>query len=181
MDKKKEIKLNNILYLIVFLAVVIMLIGTSCAYYAKKGKKYNNEVRYIDLLLEFDNESQINGKNIKPGWEESLEFSLENFSKDTIGKYKIVLEIITPLSNMVDENFVYSIEGVSDSKDTSNKTINIADTPIPVVTKYLPNGEITPKNKHNYKVTFRLKKEANIKNYNGNLFAVRIRIVNDDD
>ena len=180
----KDKKINAIIYLVVLLAVIAMLIGTSYAYHVKKERQKDNTnvtVKNLDMLLMFNNGDQVNGKNLKPGWEESLEFSLENFSNDTIGKYKIVLEIITPLSNISDENFVYSIEGESESKDTSNKVITITDTPVPVVTKDLTNGVITPQNKHNYKVTFKLNKEANSKKYVNSLFAVRVRISNDNN
>lgn len=184
MEEKKPKKLNMTLYLVVFLAVIAMLIGTYYAYHVKTIKekdKTNVTVKSLDMLLMFNNGNQVNGKNIKPGWEESIEFSVENFSDDTIGKYKIVIEIITPLSNISDENFVYTIEGTSESKDTTNKTINLEDTPIPVVTKDLNSAVITPKNIHSYKITFKLKDKADAKKYANSLFAAKIKIANDNN
>ena len=182
-DSKKK-KTGTLLYLIVLLSVFAMFIGTSYAYHIKKLKEKDNTnvtVKNLDMLLMFNKGNQVNGKNIKPGWEESLEFSLENFSEDTIGKYKIVLEIITPLSNISDENFVYTLEGVSESKDTSNKVINVNETPIPVATKDLTNAVITPQNTHSYKITFKLKKDADAKKYVNSLFSVMIKIANDNN
>ena len=184
MKERNPRKLSVTLYLVVFLAVIAMLIGTYYAYHVKtirEKDKTNVTVKNLDMLLMFNNGNQVNGKNLKPGWEESVEFSLENFSEDTMGKYKIVIEIITPLSNISDENFVYTITGESESKDTSNKVININETPVPVVTKDLTNAVITPKNTHSYKVTFRLKDSAKGKNYSNSLFAARIRIANDNN
>ena len=181
-DKKK--KLNITLYLVVFLAVIAMFVGTYYAYHIKTIKekdKTSVTVKNLDMLLMFNNGNQVNGKNIKPGWEESIEFSLENFSEDTIGKYKIVIEIITPLSNISDEDFVYTVEGSSESKDDTNRVISLTETPIPVVTKDLTNGIITPKNIHSYKITFKLKKNANAKKYANSLFSAKIRIANDNN
>ena len=112
-------KFNTILYIIVLVVVFIMFVATSYLYYNKviKSKEKENTnviVKYLNMMVTFDNNSQINGYNIKPGWEESLDFSITNYSKDTIGKYKIIIEVITPFSNMIDENFIYSVEGESE-------------------------------------------------------------------
>ena len=89
--------------------------------------------------------------------------------------------MITPLSNISDENFVYTVEGESESKDTSNKLINITETPVPVVTKDLSNAYITPNNTHSYKITFKLKSDADAKKYTNNLFSVKVKIANDNN
>lgn len=167
-------KLNTILYILVFVFVFVMFIATSYAYYKKVIKKdENKEVANFSMLVNFDKTSQINASNLKNGFEEVREFTIENYSEDTIGKYNISLEIITPLSNMIDDDFVYTLESVSDSKDTSNKTISIDETPVPVLTKDLGTGTITPKNTHTYKLTIKLN---NNKYVNDSLFNSNIKI-----
>ena len=181
MENKKSKNFNNILYVFVLIAIIAMFTSFYFLYEKKVVEPSNKEtiINKFEMLLMFNKDNQINGHNIKQNWVDSREFSIENFSSDTIGKYKIILEIITPLSNMIDENFVYTVEGLSESNDTSNKVINVSETPIPVVTKDLGTASITPKNTHNYKIVFKLKKGA--KKYpSENLFSVRIKVINDD-
>lgn len=181
MENKNQKKFGIILGIFILLAVIVMFVSFYFLYQKKVVEPSHKEtvINKFEMLLMFNQDSQVNGHNIKPGWEETREFSIENFSNDTIGKYNIIIEVITPLSNMIDENFIYKLEGVSQSVDTSNKTINASETPIPVVTKNLGTAYITPKNIHNYKMTFKLKKGA--KKYpSGNIFSVRIKVVNAD-
>ena len=168
-------KINTILYILVFIFVFIMFITTSYAYYNKVIKKDNvvPEVNNLNMLVMFDSTNVINANNLKKGYEVVKEFTIENFSEDTIGKYNVDFDIITPLSNMVDEDFIYTLESTSESKDTSNKTINVSSTPIPVLSKTLGNGVITPKNIHSYKLTIRLNNNKYVKD---SLFNAKIKI-----
>ena len=183
MAKNYSKKLNVYVYLIVLICVFIMFVGMFLTYYVKSSKNDKKNVIRNDILmsLTYDGKDQININNIKPGWEDKLVFSLSNYSKDSISKYKMVLEIITPLSNMVDEDFIYDIEGVSDSKDNNNNLINISNTPVPVITKELNGGVITPGTTHNYTISFKLNKSANKNKYtNNSLFSCKIKILNDN-
>ena len=137
MKKNNSRKLDLYVYLVVLICVFIMFMGTFLSYYVKTNKEKNKNIIHNSVLmaLTFNGKEQVNINNIKPGWNDKLEFSVTNYSSDTIGKYKIVLEIITPLSNMVDEFFVYSVESTCDNKDTTNTLINSSDTVIPVVSK----------------------------------------------
>ena len=175
----KNKKLNTIIYSIAFIFVFAMFITTSFAYYNKVIKKNDEkvEVNNINMLVMFNKPNTIDAKNLKNGYEETIEFSVENFSEDTIGKYSIVFEVITPLSNMVDEDFVYTLEGVSDSKDTSNKVVNISSTPVPVLTKTIGTATITPKNTHNYVLKIKLNNNKYVKN---SLFNSKIKITIDN-
>ncbi len=184
MSKNKPKKFNIMLYLIVLLAVFSMFIATSYAYYKKVIKDKDNSnvnVKYVNMLTTFYSPDQINGYNIKPGFEKEVEFTIENSSEDAIGKYKISFEIITPLSNMVDDDFAYTLEGTSDSKDNSNIVINRNETPIPVLNRDIGSGSITPKNKHTYKMVLKLKDTADMTKYSSKnyLFAAKIKISND--
>lgn len=167
-------KVNTILYIVVFVFVFVMFIATSYAYYNKVIKKDDvKEVSNFNMLVNFDQTNEINANNLKNGYEEVREFTIENFSDDTIGKYDITFDIVTPLANVVDNDFVYTLEATSVSKDTSNKTINITETPVPVLTKSLGVGVITPKNTHTYKLTIKLKNN----NYRiDSLFSANIKI-----
>ena len=181
MENKKSENFYTILYSCVLVAIVIMLTSFYFLYKKKVVDPSNKEVivNKFEMLLMFNKDNQINGHNIKEGWVDSREFTVENYSNDTIGKYNIILEVITPLSNMIDENFIYSIEGVSEKTDTSNKVINVSETPVPVVTKDLGTALITPKNTHSYKIVFKMKKGAR-KYPSGNIFSVKIKVVNAD-
>lgn len=175
----KSKKFSIILYIVVLLSIFAMFAGMFYMYYKNVIKKDDTNVivKNLNMLVSFDNNSQINIHGIKPGHEESLSFSIENYSEDTIGNYKIIAEIITPLSNMSDENFVYYIEGETDNKDTSNRVVNVSNTPVPVITKELGSGTITPNNKHNYKLTIKLNNNADAKKYSkDSLFSLRIKI-----
>lgn len=178
-------KAHIFIYFLVLIAVIAMLITTSYAYYVrvkKSEEKVNVEVKNFDMLLTFEKGSQSNGYSMLPGWNDSIEFTIENYSKDTIGKYKIVMEIITPLSNMIDEDFVYEIVGESDNKDNTNKVVNKSSTPVPVSTKDIGSGVITPNTKHTYKVTYNIKNNADRKKYSKeSIFASKIKIVNADN
>ena len=181
MEEAKNKKRSTILYLVVLMSVFVMFLATAYEYYVKviKVEEKNVIVKNFDMLLMFDRGNQIDAHNIKKGYEETMEFSLENFSEDTIGKYKIVIEVITPMSNMINENFVYTLEGESDSKDTSNKVINIGQTPVPVLNKELGGAMITPKTVHKYKLTIKLLDDKNV-NVKDNMFSIKISIANDN-
>jgi len=171
-------KLNTILYIVVFIFVFIMFLATSYAYYNKVLKKDDTpkEVSNFIMLVNFDTSNVINANNLKNNFVVNKIFSIENYSEDTIGKYNIVLEIITPLSNMVDEEFVYTLEGESISKDNSNKVVSIPSTPVPVLTKTIGSGIITPKNTHSYNLGIKLN---NNKYASNSLFNALVKVTID--
>ena len=170
-------RVSTILYIVVFAFVFIMFALTTYSYYLRTHKE-NTEVntKTFNMMVEFDNNNQITQRNLKNGLEIVKEFSVKNYSKDTIGKYSINFEIITPLSLMVDEDFTYTLESTSESKDTSNKTLVIDTTPVPVMSRSLGTASITPNNTHTYKLTIKLN---NNKYQNDSLFAAKINIAND--
>ena len=174
MNNKKN---STILYIVVFIFVFIMFLATSYAYYIKVVKKEQNTVEKKDysLLIEYDGPSQVDVHNIQNGFKEQRIFTIKNYSKDTIGSYNLIFDIITPLSQIVDEEFVYTLEGVSDSKDTTNKVINVPSTPVPVLTKDIGIGSITPGCTHTYKLTISLN---NNKYMSNGLFSGGIKVTN---
>ena len=168
-------KLNTIIYIVVFVFIFIMFVLTTYSYYKKVIKDNSNviETNSFNMLVMFNDTNNFNARNLKKGYEVTKEFTIENFSNDTIGKYDIYFDIVTPLSNMVDEGFVYTLEGSSDSKDTTNKVASINPTPVPVLSKKIATSTITPKNTHNYKLTIKLNNNKYIKN---SLFNANIKI-----
>ncbi len=177
-------KIHILIYILVLLSVFAMFAGCFYMYYKNVIKKDDTNVivKNLNMLVSFDKSSQINIHNIKPGFEDNITFTVENYSEDTIGNYKVIAEIITPLSNMSDDNFLYTIESTSQSKDTSNKLINISDVPVPVMTKELGSATITPNNIHSYKITIKLKDNADKSKYlNDSLFSLRIKISVDNN
>lgn len=179
---KQISKFNLILYIVVLVVIFIMVIIMARAYFFKidmKNKEVEVKENVINLMTSFETNNQINIHNIKNNYKEEREFTITNYSEDTIGKYKIVLEIITPLSNIVDENFVYSIEGETENKDKSNKLINVEKIPVPVVTKELSGGIITPNATHKYKISLNMA-NSKIKYPKDNLFALKIKVLNEN-
>lgn len=181
MNNKKLNKINLIIYIVVLFFVFVMLIVMAHAFFTRSSKSTNDNkvINSVNMLTSFDENNQINIHGINNGYIETREFSIDNYSSDTIGNYKIILEVITPLSNMVDENFVYSIEGETDSKDKSNSLINVNNVPVPVVTKELTGGSITPNTTHKYKVTLKMN-NSNIKYPGDSLFSLKIKVKSDN-
>ena len=175
----KNKKINTIIYIVAFVFVFVMFIATFYAYYKKNIKKDSTpkEINNFNMLVMFDSSNVIDFKNPKKGYKSTKSFTVENFSKDTIGKYSISFDIVTPLTNMVDEGFVYNLEGESESKDITNKVISVQSTPVPVLSKNIGNGVITPKNTHSYKLTISLNNNKYIKNSMFNAL-VKVKIEN---
>ena len=145
-----------------------MLISTSYAYYVKSIKNNDNTkvvVKTANMLLRYYEGNQINAMNIKPNWEETLDFSIENYSGDTVGRYKIYLDIISPLTENIDENFVYSLEATSNKNSSTNKLVSISETSVPVSKTTLGIGTIPVGNIHNYKFKLKLKDNGQDQSY----------------
>jgi hypothetical protein len=181
MGSKKVNKFTIILYIFTLIFIVLMLVGLAYSYNKRlhKGDKRNVTENKVTYLVEFEKGSQINLNNLVVGYEESYEFSISNDSKDTIGNYILTFEIITPISNNVDENVVYTLEGMSDSKDSTDKVIDKSETPIPVNNKDIGQGVIVPGGEHKYKLTIKVKNNGQDRNYlNGKVLSAKIKVTN---
>lgn len=174
---EKTRKFNIVIYLLTFIALFTMLIGTTYAYYVKKIKN-GDETRVIikssNMLLRFYDGNQINAVDVMPGWESIYNFSIENYSPDTEGKYKIKLEIINPLTNTVENNFVYELTGTS-TKKNNDKLVTKSETAIPVSTTDIGIGTISIGSLHEYKLKLKLKENNQDQNYlTGKTFVAKI-------
>lgn len=183
MESKYVNKCNTIIYLLVLIVLFAMLIGTSYAYYVKKIKNGDESrvvIKTANMLMRYAEKNEINVTNIEPGFETSLDFSIENYSTDTIGKYKIKLEIESPLIDNIDENFVYTLTGKANKNSSNNMVIDVNEMPIPVETSLIGKGIITPETLHEYKLTIKLKENNQNQNYlSGKIFIAKIVVEKD--
>lgn len=176
----KKNKFQIVLYVLILIAVLAMFSGTAIYYYNKviKPKNVNIEIKTINLLVEYNNSNQISLNNIKYGEQEPFSFTVRNDSKDEIGNYRIEFEIITPLDNMIDENFIYDLECETNSSDTEDKTITIKDGIVPVSNKDIGSATITPGNTHQYTLKLNLVKNNQDKDYlKDKIFVAKIKVL----
>ena len=181
MDKNREKKLKNYLSIIVLICVFIMFLGTYCVYYVKNNKNEHIKENKVLMTLNFDGKNEINVKNINPGWSDKIIFSVVNHTKDTIGRYKLVLEIVTPFSNMIEENLVYTINGESLNKDKANIVAHEDESILPVFNKTFSDCVITPNNTHNYVFNIDFKKDKTNKKYTDNMLVLKIKLASEDN
>ncbi len=176
-EKVKSRKFNIIIYLLVLVALFTMLIGTSYAYYIKKIKNGDQTkviIKSTNMLLRFYDGNQINAVEIMPGWEDTYRFSVENYSPDTIGKYKIKFEIINPLIDKMENNFVYELNGTS-TKNSNDRVVIKKETIIPYTTTDIGVGTIDVGSLHEYELKLKLKENNQNQTYlAGRTFIAKI-------
>jgi hypothetical protein len=177
MIEEKTNKFNLIIYLLVFITLFTMLIGSSYLYFTNKIKneaKTKVTIKNADILVKYKDGDKINATGIKPGWSSSFSFSLENYSSDITGKYKIIIDIISPLTNEIEDNFVYTLSGASTSTDTP---VNVSETVMPIETTTVGECSISPSTLHTYTFTLKLKNNNQNTNYfKGKIFVAKITV-----
>lgn len=176
----KKNKVTIILYLVILLIVLVMSVGLIILYFNKTNNNNDNVlVKYINLLTTYENGNKINLTKINKGLEEKYSFSVSNSGKDSIGNYKINLKVITPFSNTIDNNFVYTLESSTQSDDKNNILISKEETPVPMSTKDIGSATITPNTTHNYILTIKYNNVKDKVNLNGKIFVCEIDIVSE--
>lgn len=176
----KKNKMTIVLYLIIMLIVLIMSVGLTILYFNKVNKNNNNVlVKYINLLTTYENGNKINLNSINKGLEKKYAFSVSNSSKDSVGNYKVTLKVITPLSNTIDNNFVYVLESSTQSEDKNNILVEKEETPVPMSTKDIGSATITPDTTHDYVLTIRYNNVKDKVDLNGRIFVCEIDIVSE--
>ncbi|NLC48103.1 MAG: hypothetical protein GX758_01910 [Tenericutes bacterium] len=177
MIDEKTNKFNLIIYLLIFIVLFTMLIGTSYLYFTNKIKnesKTKISINNADVFVEYKKGNQINVSSIKHGWSSSISFSVENYSLDTNGKYKILLDIISPLSDEIDDNFILTLSGASTSND---KPINIKEKVVPVESTMLSDCLIFPETLHTYILTIKLKdNKQDINHLKNRIFIAKVNV-----
>lgn len=175
----KKSKLTVILYIVIMLFVLIMSVLLTKSYYDKTNKKDEIILKYINLLTTYENGNKINLTSINKGLEQQYKFSVSNSSIDSIGNYKVTLKVITPLSNTIDNNFVYTLESNTTSDDKANVLITKEETPVPISTKDIGSATITPDATHNYTLTIKYNDTKEKVNLKGKIFVCEINIVSE--
>ncbi len=177
-------KVTVILYILILLAIVAMFVGIYYTYNLKTNKKDNTNIttKTINLLIEYENGSKINLNKLEYDKDYNFNFSIINDSKDEIGNYKLVFDIITPLENRINDNFIYSLIGSTTSFDNKNKMIDIRESIVPVSNKELGVGYITPGTTHKYELKLKINKSDKEKDYLKNkIFVGRIKVVSNNE
>lgn len=183
--KSNNVK-SYIYSIIVVLAFILVAVGASLAaliYADVVGNKKNGsvEIRTAYVTAVFHNLREINDKDVKPGYENYMEFEIINTSntENAIGRYKLMWEI--EKNEISDENFVYSLEsistknGVEINSSNYNRSINVSETPIPDTTFSLGSGVINTGITHRYKLTIKFKDNNKNQDYlSGKTFIGKI-------
>lgn len=176
---QKELKFNLIMYTFIFFSLVVMLIGTTYSYYNNKIENSNDEkviIRSANMLLRYDEGNELNVSNVLPGFSDVYTFSIENYSNDVDGKYKIILDIIEPLIDKKDENFIFSLSGVSNRYDDFG-FITYQEDEIPIESIELGIALIPSNTLHKYTLNIKLKENNMNQNYlSGKSFKAKIRV-----
>lgn len=167
MNNKKNIKLYSIVLLFVF----IMSASFIYYYFCKNIKNSDKKVviNKVNLLVNQDTIIEFNlNDNIK-----TYNFSIKNNDKILSTKYKIKLNIIDSYSNIINENFVYTLIPIQNF--SVDNLINKSETPVPIVSKEIGSAEISSNNLHEYKLIIKLKNNSLL----DNPFKAKITILND--
>lgn len=182
-EKKKSNKFNLLLSLIVLLGVFAMLASCFYSYYLKENKKNNKRiiVNNITMSMQYFNSENIELADLKPGFTYTYNFTINNYSEDIIGKYKLVFDIETPLNNTIDEDFTYSLSSTSNSTDKTNSLIYKTNLPVPTQSQVIGSGAITPNNKQYYTLKLNIKNNSDIKKYIGKAFIAKIYLKIDNN
>ncbi len=174
---EKSRKFNIVIYLLTLIALFVMVIGTSYAYYVKKIKNGDTTrviIKSQNMLIRFFDGSEINAEHVTPGWEDTYKFSIENYSPDTVGKYRMKLEIINPLTNTIEENFTYQLSG-KPTKNNGDKLVSVSEKAVPVSSTELGTGEISIGSLHEYELKLQLKENNQDQNYlMGKTFVAKV-------
>ena len=178
-ENEKSKKFNIVIYLLVLVALFTMFIGTSYAYYIKtikNGDETKVVIKSSNMLLRFYDGNQINAYDIEPNWESTYNFSIENYSPDTAGKYKIIFDIEKPLTDSIEDNFVFELTGKS-SKNNKDKLVIKNEQPVPISSTELGVGNISVGSLHDYELKLKLKDNGKDQNYlNGKVFIAKITV-----
>lgn len=175
--RKNKLIILNLSILIMF---IIMLVGTSYAYFTHAIKGGDNTrviIKTANMLLRYDEGDELVGTDVIPGWEGHMDFSIENYSVDTSSKYKITLEVFSHLSDSTINEFVYTLDSINPSYNSDNVLVLKEETQVPVETTEIGIGKITPNTIHNYRLTLKLKDNGLNQNYlMGKQFVAKVKV-----
>lgn len=179
---KKNEKIYNkfsLLSIMILIVMIVMVAGLSYAYVIKKIEGGDNTrviIKTANILLKYDEGDALNAYNISPGWSGSLDFSIENYSTDVNAKYKIILDVMSPLIDEEDDSFVYTLVSKSNKENNSvNFPVSISESSVPVSTSELGIASISAETLHEYTLNVKLKENNQNQNHlMGKTFIAKI-------
>ncbi len=142
-------------YLIIGIVFMLMVtIGFSAAYWTAQiiGSGTDMVVETDELKIIFTDNSELKSDEVKPGWETSKTFSVENKSGD-VYYYDILMENL--INTFVSDYLEYKITCTSGSGTSMNEFMPVPKSSKATTKKLLSNIEIQDKEKQEYKIEFR--------------------------
>ena len=148
MKEKEEKRKNQPILFIMILSVITLLVavtGATLAYFA--ATVHGNEsassvlIQTSSLVIEYKTLNEINEKNIKPNFEKTMNFTIENKGvNNSVVGYKIFWNVTK--NNFEGNDLVYSLNGISNKNDDT--IINKVDEKIPLSNSEIGLGIINP-------------------------------------
>lgn len=166
-------------YIAIFVSTIVMTFSITYAYVRRTNNtKHEVSYRYVNLLTTYENGSKISLKNMNKGMEKRYSFSIDNSNIDSVIDYKLSLRVITPFSNVVDNNFVYKVESSTENPDKNNILVSKEEGFVPISNTDIGNGTITPNTTHNYVLTIKYNNTLDNVNFNNKVFVSDILVEN---
>ncbi len=148
-------------YLIIGIVFMLMVtIGFSAAYWTAQiiGSGKDMVVETDELKIIFTDNAELKSDEVKPGWETSKTFSVENKSGD-VYYYDILMENL--INTFVNDYLEYKITCTSGSGSSMNEFMPVPKSSKATTKKLLSNIEIQDKEKQEYKIEFRYVSKEN--------------------
>ncbi len=148
-------------YLIIGIVFMLMVtIGFSAAYWTAQiiGSGKDMVVETDELKIIFTDNSELKSDEVKPGWETSKTFSVENKSGD-VYYYDILMENL--INTFVNDYLEYKITCTSRSGTSMNEFVPVPKSKEATTKTLLSNITIQDKERHEYKIEFRYVSKEN--------------------
>ena len=142
-------------YLIIGIVFMLMVtIGFSAAYWTAQiiGSGKDMVVETDELKIIFTDNSELKSDEVKPGWETSKTFSVENKSGD-VYYYDILMENL--INTFVNDYLEYKITCTNGSGSSMNEFVPVPKSKEATTEVLLSNITIQDKEKQEYKIEFR--------------------------
>ena len=176
MKKEKRSRFKYYIYAIVPILsfISVAFLATYSFYLATvvgNDESENMILKTAQVTAMFESHDSINATSIKPGFSDSLEFSIFNTTpeKNIYGNYTLSWEII--INDIDDNSFTYTLEGKAYKngevleEDDKNKLVSIkTPTRIPTASSSIGDGIINSFVEHRYKLSVQFKETGDNQN-----------------
>lgn len=183
MEKKSNFK-TYIYAIIAVLSFIAVSVGTTFAFFVMgNAPETDFGIKSAEVFAVFSSHgNEINDKDILPGYENELKFSIVNTSKEenSYGNYTLVWDVIK--NEIDDESFGYTLEGTAIRNDNNvieSETNKLVQVPVmrkvPTASSSIGTGVINTGVIHSYtlKLMF-LETGENQNNLSGKRFEGRL-------